>query len=73
MSVDLQELIARRAYEIWEREGHPHGRSWQHWLQAEAELRGEAPGLHMLDPYSYEMTPTDVPNQPSASPPLCKD
>lgn len=31
--------IARRAYEIFEREGRPDGRHVEHWLRAEAELR----------------------------------
>lgn len=24
------------AYGIWEEEGHPHGRDWEHWFKAEA-------------------------------------
>jgi len=39
------ERIRRRAYEIWEREGRPHGRDEEHWRQAEAELAGGAPGV----------------------------
>jgi Protein of unknown function (DUF2934) len=37
--------IERRAYAIWEREGRPQGRDFEHWLAAEAELRaaGAAP------------------------------
>lgn len=38
---DIQERISRRAHEIWEREGHPHGRHDEHWAQAEAEIRAE--------------------------------
>jgi hypothetical protein len=30
--------IQERAYQIWEREGRPDGRSVEHWLQAEAEI-----------------------------------
>jgi hypothetical protein len=30
--------IAVRAYEIYEREGRPHGRDLAHWSQAQAEL-----------------------------------
>ncbi|PWC37500.1 DUF2934 domain-containing protein [Azospirillum sp. TSO35-2] len=37
---DIQERIRRRAHELWEREGHPHGRESEHWAQAEAEIRG---------------------------------
>jgi len=38
---DIQDRISRRAHEIWEREGHPHGRHGEHWAQAEAEIRAE--------------------------------
>ncbi|MBN8997457.1 MAG: DUF2934 domain-containing protein [Rhizobiales bacterium] len=31
-------LIARRAYEIWEEEGRPHGRDRDHWLKAVEEF-----------------------------------
>jgi hypothetical protein len=34
----LQERIQRRAYELWEREGHPEGRDRAHWQQAELEI-----------------------------------
>lgn len=37
---DIQERIRRRAHELWESEGHPHGRDADHWAQAEAEIRG---------------------------------
>lgn len=30
--------IARRAYEIWEEEGRPHGHDRAHWDRAEREL-----------------------------------
>ena len=34
-----EEMIARRAYEIWQRHGCPSGTSYHDWLAAEAELR----------------------------------
>jgi Protein of unknown function (DUF2934) len=34
------EDIARRAYELYERRGGENGRDWDHWLQAERDLRG---------------------------------
>lgn len=37
---DIQERIRRRAHELWESEGRPHGRDADHWTQAEAEIRG---------------------------------
>lgn len=33
------EMIAERAFEIWQRHGCPSGTSFQDWLAAEAELR----------------------------------
>jgi hypothetical protein len=33
-----REAIERLAYEIYEREGRPEGRSAEHWLKAEKEL-----------------------------------
>jgi sigma-B regulation protein RsbU (phosphoserine phosphatase) len=32
-------LAAVRTYEKWLQNGRPHGMEWQHWLQAEAELK----------------------------------
>ncbi len=33
--------IARRAFEIWDKEGRPEGKDQEHWLQAEEGLRKE--------------------------------
>ena len=33
--------IEQRAYEIWEREGRPHGKALEHWDQAVAEIARE--------------------------------
>jgi DUF2934 family protein len=38
------EDIARRAYEIYEREGRQPGTELQNWLKAEAELSGSTKG-----------------------------
>lgn len=35
------EMIAKRAYEIWERKGRPVGQDLENWQQAERELRAE--------------------------------
>jgi hypothetical protein len=43
---DDKQRIRERAYELWEREGRPHGRHVDHWVQAERESGGEgAEGL----------------------------
>jgi len=41
MTTDRQQKIERRAYEIWERHGRPHGREQEHWQEAEAEIARE--------------------------------
>ncbi|HSQ54982.1 MAG TPA: DUF2934 domain-containing protein [Gemmata sp.] len=33
--------IVARAYEIWVRKGKPHGKDFENWTEAEAELRAE--------------------------------
>ncbi len=33
-----EDLIRKRAYEIWEAEGFPEGREYSHWEQAVREL-----------------------------------
>jgi hypothetical protein len=40
MTITYEE-IAKRAFDIWKREGEIEGREQEHWLQAEAELRKE--------------------------------
>ena len=32
----------QRAYEIWQKEGCPHGQDIKHWLAAEREINGKA-------------------------------
>ena len=35
---EMRDRITKRAYEIFERDGRPTGRDFDHWLEAEAEL-----------------------------------
>ncbi len=35
----LKQLIAERAYDIWENQGHPQGCHLIHWHEAEQEIR----------------------------------
>lgn len=35
------EAVKERAYHIWVREGRPHGRDFEHWVQAQVELEAE--------------------------------
>ena len=34
----IRQLIAIRAYEIWESQGRPHGHDAAHWRQAEQDI-----------------------------------
>jgi hypothetical protein len=38
--INLDEEIRRRAYELWEENGHEAGRDQEYWLSAEREVRG---------------------------------
>ncbi|MEX0854076.1 MAG: DUF2934 domain-containing protein [Bauldia sp.] len=40
-----EDLIRRRAHEIWEQTGRPHGFEREHWLRAEKELLDAAPNI----------------------------
>lgn len=57
----LRQKIEQRAYEIWENEGGPHGRDFDHWLRAEAEI---------LSPLRTTPTPSV---QQQSTPPKAKD
>jgi len=39
---DRDDRIRRRAHEIWEREGRPHGKDAEHWERAQREVDAEA-------------------------------
>ena len=39
--LNFQELIARRAYELWQKNGSPDGHETNFWLEAERQLRAE--------------------------------
>jgi Protein of unknown function (DUF2934) len=49
---DLEERIRERAFQIWDREGRPHGRDREHWDMARRELMGadDAPPLQPPEP-----------------------
>jgi hypothetical protein len=38
---DRAQLIAERAYALWENDGRPDGRDQEYWFRAEAELKTE--------------------------------
>ena len=37
----FSDRVFLRAYELWQREGCPHGRDVDHWVQAEREIAEE--------------------------------
>jgi hypothetical protein len=37
-ALEKEDFVRRRAYEIWEEQGRPHGLHAQHWAMAEQEL-----------------------------------
>ena len=42
MDTKREQLIAARAYELWEEEGRPQGAHERHWLQASREVEAAA-------------------------------
>lgn len=46
-----EEIIRKRSYEIWKREGCPAGRDLENWLRAEMELKSEF-CMRAMDPVS---------------------
>ncbi len=42
MQADTDARIRQRAYEIWLREGRPHGRDKDHWAMAKREIAAES-------------------------------
>lgn len=41
MAKETRSRVEIRAFEIWEREGRPHGKAMEHWYQAVAEVARE--------------------------------
>jgi hypothetical protein len=40
MSDDRRQQISEKAYRLWEKEGQPEGRDFEHWVEAEREVDG---------------------------------
>jgi Protein of unknown function (DUF2934) len=47
-----EDAIRERAYHIWEREGRPHGRDFEHWVRAQIELIAETTSTTTASPPS---------------------
>lgn len=71
MGNPTQGEVAKRAYQIWEKEGRPHGRDREHWKQAERELAATSgsAGVPALKPAPTAVAPASLaPPFPSLSP-----
>ena len=66
------EEIAACAYEIYEREGRPEGRDFDHWLAAEAQLsaqRTQSARSNITAPTARSAPTPKRASKPTASPP----
>ena len=78
MADSRDELVKKRAYEIWEAEGRPWGRDAEHWQQAFEEIFNDSaisPPLHVADSSSVtfieQPTVTEI-AQPAGKPTAVK-
>ena len=70
MESEKEARIRERAYEIWVREGQPHGRDAEHWQLAEAEITAESEAVADRAAAGSKPrieTPSPAPAAPSAS------
>jgi hypothetical protein len=44
-----EEIIRRRAYELFEAHGYEHGHDVEHWLEAETEVMGKKPAAPAVE------------------------
>ena len=59
------DTIAFCAYMLWDNEGRPAGRDQEHWLQAEAHLRGAlAENGHNHQPAVFRQNPDPIEARP---------
>ena len=66
MSIDQEQQIRERAYQIWEREGRVHGRHEEHWYSAKLELTSTAPDLRPAAIDSSALAAAAAPQKPRA-------
>lgn len=53
--------IAQRAFELWQRDGCPEGKSMEHWLAAERELNSGKTSAPMPSQIRPDIPPTRIP------------
>lgn len=59
MDEELEERIRRKAHEIWESEGRPHGRAEMHWDQAKEIIAIEDVGEPVIPLQETAETPVE--------------
>ena len=69
MESDRDARIRERAYAIWEREGQPHGRHAEHWMQAKAEIAAEEQAGGTAGPAAAQAGPGPAQPSPAAQQP----
>jgi hypothetical protein len=57
----IEEVIRKRAHELWERAGRPEGRSHEFWFAARAEIEGEAKHVEKQAPEAAVRPPKASP------------
>jgi len=62
----LEEMIRKRAYELWEKAGMPQGRSDEFWFTARAEFESEAPAAEKREADAPVPPPKASPAPPAA-------
>lgn len=67
--IPSEDDIRLRSYLIWEREGHPEGKSEEHWLRAKAELEAELEASWQAASLEGETTDFHLPRMPISTPP----
>lgn len=68
MSDDKRERISQRAFELWQADGAEHGRDWEYWLRAEAEIDAEVGAGEAAKPRRKRAAPKPKPAAEKAEP-----
>ena len=64
----LDEMIRKRAYELWEKAGMPQGRSEEFWFAARAEFESEAAPAEKREAGAPVPPPKASPAPPAGKP-----
>lgn len=74
MSDDRHDAISTRAYQIWEKEGRPHGRDEHHWHEASRGTEDATDGALTTDTagMAVESGADEAPGKPVKKPRAAK-